>query len=58
MVVAYEGTLETEFYKMVVYEVVAYGRWLLLRSGCYEGVDCSIDDDGDDSIILRGQVCS
>ena len=25
---------------MVVYEVVAYGRWLLKRSGRYERVDC------------------
>ena len=26
---------------MVVYEVVAYGRWSLTRSGRYERVDCS-----------------
>ena len=25
---------------MVVYEVVAYGRWLLTRSGRFERVDC------------------
>ena len=26
---------------MVYYEVVAYGRWSLTRSGRYERVDCS-----------------
>ena len=26
---------------MVVYEVVAYGRWSLTRSGRFERVDCS-----------------
>ena len=31
-----------ELLKMVVYEVVAYGRWSLTRSGRYERVDCSL----------------
>ena len=42
-VVAYERALETVFElknKTVVYEVVAYGRWSLMRSGRYERVDC------------------
>ena len=29
---------------MVVYNVVAYGRWSLKRSGRYERVDCISDN--------------
>ena len=52
MAVAYERALKTVFNretKTVVYEVVAYGRWSLTRSGRYERVDCNSNNNNNNN---------
>ena len=39
---ALRTVFDWELDKTVIYKVVAYTRWSLMRSGCYERVDCNL----------------